>query len=116
MNKKAFRKTFSFMLSLAIVFSTLCFPQAFSTENIIYVSPTGSDSGNGSESMPYATLEEAFSTLGGDGTVVIMGALSKDKTILNATVTAKCRNASSITVTGKNPKNGVIYKDATLPV
>lgn len=117
MKTSIFLKLISIILAITTVLSLTYISFASEYENrLIYVSPYGSDSGSGTESSPYATLEKAFSNLGSGGTVVIMGELTSDKTVLNANATSKCKNAVSITVTGKNPRNGVRYATATLPV
>jgi len=81
----------------------------------IYVSPTGSDSAVGTREAPLATLECAFEKLDGGGTVVIMGALSADKTVMNAAVTQKCSATKPIIITGRDPYDGTLFENATLP-
>lgn len=111
------RRTFAVILSILIL-TAFAVPnfKVNAQETCVYVSPAGNDSGNGTKSSPYATLAAAFSKLSEGGTVVVMGALSSDVTILNAAVTAKCKNTKRITVTGKDPETGAVYAGASLPL
>ncbi len=107
----------SLILFLSIILSLgVFYPTAYALSFVVFVSPDGNDSAPGTETAPLATISEAYSRLDGGGTIVIMGALSKDVTVLNAAATEKCKNTTPITITGKNPNTGEIYKNASLPI
>ncbi|MBR5528247.1 MAG: S-layer homology domain-containing protein [Clostridia bacterium] len=113
-----FQNLFRSVLTTFLCFSLIiCAIPAYASETTyIYVSPDGNDYGSGNETDPLLTLSAAFSKLDGGGTVVITGALSSDVTILNAAVTQKCKNTRPITITGKNPRDGKIYQNASIPL
>ena len=115
-NRPFFAKILSILVLISLVSGIFVFHgvQAVGAD-VIYVSPTGSDSAKGTREAPLATLDAAFVKLDGGGTIVITGALSADKTVLNAAVTQKCAATKPIVITGRDPFDGSLYKNATLP-
>ncbi len=118
-----YTRIFSLFTAITILFTALfiCTPTAFAddTANVtVYVSPDGSDDGNGTKDAPFYTIKKAYNTLKkyGKGTVVIMGDIEPDNAIAwndakNAWNTAQ---TGTLTITGRDPETGEMYPDAKL--
>lgn len=113
----------SLFTALTILLTALfiCTPASFADESAsptVYVSPEGSDDGDGTKDAPFYTVKKAYNTIKkqGKGTVVIMGDIEPD----NATAWNDAKNAwdavqtGTITITGRDPETGEIYPDAKL--
>ena len=112
-----FKRILSLVLTLIFVFSGFVFhTSSAESTSVIYISPDGNDSYNGTKNAPVKTLDCAFSKLNGGGYVVVMGDISSNITILNAAVTQKCKNTKPIIITGKDPQSGEIFSDASIAV
>ncbi len=114
-------RIFSVVIASVLVLSGLCFVpsvEAYETSNAIYyVSPDGNDSASGSRQAPFETLAKAFSAINntGGGTVVIMGDIESDDDKLWKTANTGLNSHSKLlTITGKDPATGTVYKDAIL--
>ena len=121
MTEKNTRKS-SFVLKFLFITLVLCafiLPfTAFAEGNVFYVSPDGDDvSGNGTKDMPYYTFKRAFKDIDTtkDATVVVMGDVEPTNArAWNSAYGAVNGHSGTITITGKDPYTGEIYKDAAL--
>ncbi len=111
------KRILSLLFIISLCFTSVPFAStALAKDTVVYVSPSGSDSAVGTRTAPFATFNAAFKALDNGGTVVVTGRLDSTKTVLNAAVTALCKNTSPIIITGKDPYDGKIYKNASVPL
>lgn len=88
------------------------FVWADSSQKIVYVSTSGNDSGNGTKTFPYRTLEQCYAELRQGGTIVIMDKLGSENHDFLATKIFGYPHSGKIVLTGKNPADGKKYSAA----
>ena len=88
------------------------FVSADGAEKVVFVSSSGNDAGNGTQTFPYKTLEKCFAELRQGGIIVVKDKLGSEnhefleKNILNYPHSGK------ITITGMNPEDGKAFSSA----
>ena len=105
------------LVSMLLPMGVFSAAKADSSVPVIYVSPTGSDEGNGTSLSPYLTLSKAFGSINGKvgATVVIMGDVeSANAKAWNSAYNKIAGHSAVITLTGKDPVTGKKYENARL--
>lgn len=111
------KKILSLLFIISILLTSIPLTSAvYAKDTVVYVSPSGSDGYAGTKNAPFATFNAAFKALDNGGTVVVTGKLDSAKTVLNASVTALCKNTAPIIITGKDPYDDKIYENASVPL
>ena len=82
-----------------LVFLLLLSNNIFSQSDVKYVSPSGSDSNDGSLNSPYKTIAKALSTLN-TGTIKLLDGIYREKVIIE--------NKNNIIISGDQLGNAVI--------
>ena len=86
-------------LSLAVVVPQVAKASAESPKEV-YLSATGNDNGDGTESAPFATLNKAIETVADGGTIHVSGVCY---------VTSWSSHGKSVNITGDNPANDHLH-------
>ena len=118
-SKSIFRSLFISTIIVVIMACLVCAVFADEVaECVIYVSPDGDDDiGDGTKEAPYFTLKRAFKDIvyTDDSTIVVMGDIEPDNAkAWNSAYGSIKGHEGTLTITGKDPYTGEIYKDAIL--
>lgn len=101
MRKLFFSKKISFSLILILILFNVGKVKAATT---YYISPSGNDSNNGSQTAPFATFSKAISSINAGDTLIVLDGTYNQKIIVSKNGTAN----EPITIKSQNPHQAII--------